>query len=632
MKRNKIFIFPLLLIIFFVLPAIIYRVYNEQQFKSYSVAINMNQISKLYKTTDIEQIVKEYKNSGATTALIEENYGMYSEKFLNIAKKLDMIIALVPDITNESDANIKEIIKKYNVPYIKLKVDNSINNRKNFFATKKIYTVLKKNEIEIDTNFIDKSQLNISLFLEKYKIKYSKFKRSVDKGKASSVIKSKVIYDVIRENNLNVVLSETIMQLSNDHPFNYKNYLYASDGNIIRSFDTYKTTNIKEMDYNELYYQMYNAAYDRNVRFMSVNQLTDDNFSIEENAIRTQNSIRLFCTKMENHGFTKDTKFSYENYTQNRRIIFCVGAIISFYMLYNILNKNTKFFKKCLIIAIPSIILITLFIPQKLLMYYPTIFAAIAPCFCLINSLRFIENNYKKYSFIKLCLHVSLISLFLFMICGTIIMSMLSGADYILNERFFYGVKLTLLSPIIFVILLILINEYNKIKNKGYNLLSKEELIKLITKFIRNIKWYHILIALIIFIIGVIYVIRSGNVSSIPFFEIKFRNFLTEIFSARPRTKELVIGWPCFILYIYYVKHNLPKIFQYILLLGASILFASVINTFCHVFTMTFTMYLRVLYGLLLGGIISVFVLVINHIFIKILKYFIQKDNSIKEI
>ena len=422
------------------------------------------------------------------------------------------------------------------------------------------------------------------------------------------------------------------MQLCNDHPFNYKNYLYASDGNIVRSVDTYKTTNIKEMDYNELYYQMYNSAYDRNVRFISVNQLTDDNFSIEENAIRTQNSIRLFCRKMDNHGFIKDAKFSYKNYTPNRRFIFSIVAIISLYMLYNIINKNTKFFKKCLIISIPLIILITLLIPQKLLMYYPTFFAAIAPSFCLINSLRFIENNYKKYSFIKFCLYSSLISLLLFMICGTIIMSMLSGADYILNESFFYGVKLTLLLPIIFVILLILIKEYNIIKNNGYNLLSKEELIKLFTKFIKNIKWYYILILSIMFILGAIYVIRSGNVSSIPFFEIKFRNFLTEIFSARPRTKEIVIGWPCFILYIYYVKHNLPKIFQYILLLGASILFASVINTFCHVFTMTFTMYLRVLYGLLLGGIVSMFVLVINHIFIKILKYFIQKNNRIKEI
>ena len=632
MKYSKKFIFPILLIICFILPAIIYRIYNEQQSKSYSVAINMNQISKLYKTTDIEQIVKEYKKSGATTAIIQEKNGMYSEKFLNIAKKLDMTIALVPDITNQSDADINEIIKKYNVRYIKLKVDNDINNRKNFFAIKEIYNILKKNEFEIDTNFTDESQLNISLFLKRYEIKYTKFKRSVDNGKASSVIKSKIIYDVIRENNLNVVLSETIMQLSNEHPFNYKNYLYASDGNVIRSLETYKNTNIKEMNYNELYYQMYNSAYDRNVRFISVNQLTDEKFSIEENAIRTQNSIRLFCTKMEKNGFIKDGKFNYKNYTPNRRFIFSIVAIISFYMIYNILNKNTKFFKKCLIISIPLIIFITLFIPEKLLVYYPTIFAAIAPSFCLICSLRFIENNYKKYSFIKLCLYSSLISLLFFMVCGTIIMSMLSGADYLLNESFFYGVKLTLILPIIFVILLIIKNEYNEIKNKGYNLLSKKELIRLFIKFIKQIKWYHILIVSIIFITGAIYVIRSGNVSSISFFEIKFRNYLTEIFSARPRTKEIVIGWPCFIIYIYYKKHNLPKLLQYVLLLGTSILFASVMNTFCHVFTMTFTMYLRVLYGLLLGGIVSVFALVINYIFIKILNYFIQKNNNAKEI
>ena len=207
MRNKKIYIIPFLLIILFIIPSLIYRIYNEQQLKSYSVAINMNQISKLYKTTDIEQIVKEYKNSGVTTALIEEREGMYSEKFLNIAQKLDMIIALIPDITNESDADIKDIIQKYNVRYIKIQVNNNIDDYKNFFATKKIYDVLEKNEIKTSTDFVYKNQLNISAFLKKYKINYSKFRRNVGNNKPSSIIKSKVIYDVIKENNLNVVLS-----------------------------------------------------------------------------------------------------------------------------------------------------------------------------------------------------------------------------------------------------------------------------------------------------------------------------------------------------------------------------------------------------------------------------------------
>ena len=98
-------------------------------------------------------------------------------------------------------------------------------------------------------------------------------------------------------------------------------------------------------------------------------------------------------------------------------------------------------------------------------------------------------------------------------------------------------------------------------------------------------------------IVGLIYIIRSGNVKSISGAENFMRNTITEKMAARPRTKEFFVGWPCLILFVYYLKRTDIKLVQWLTGIGASILFASVINSFCHVFTAAEIIYMRVING-----------------------------------
>ena len=126
----------------------------------------------------------------------------------------------------------------------------------------------------------------------------------------------------------------------------------------------------------------------------------------------------------------------------------------------------------------------------------------------------------------------------------------------------------------------------------------------------------------------VLYLKRSGNVSTISFSETYIRNWLTEYFTARPRTKEILLAWPCFALYIYYVKKNKAKLLQWIFAMGASMLFASTINTFCHVFTLTETMFLRIATGVLFGGVITIAVLIVNHICFSLVTSFMSKKQQ----
>lgn len=620
MKRYSIiYIVLILILIMFLVPTLIFRIQYEQRTKTYTVAINANRLSKLYKASNIEHIISEYKDAGTTTVIIEEENGMYSKHFLNIAKKLGMNIVLVPELADKKDADIRKIVDKYNVKYIKLgkRVDfNELSNSSNNSSKiEKIYNNIEKNIY----NLIEKRDED-----SKNKINNTKFMAARIFGKLSSIIKNKIVYNVIKENNLTVILTETVMQLSNEHPFNYKNYIYASEGNLIRAFETYKETAMKTSDYDEVYYEMYNAAYDRNTRFITVNQIEDDVFSKEENLLRTQSSIRLFSEKMEELGFVSEEHVNYNQYVTDRKLLSAITSVLMVFMIYVmvnlVINKKNSTLIKMLMSGSIIAVLVTLFIPEKFLIYYPTAFASIAPCFCITCVFSFIEKSNKKYEFTKLCIYSILLTLILFMLCGTIMIILLSGADYFLNEDVFYGVKLTLILPVIFTFLFLLIKLIRE-----YRINSINDCKIILKKAIHNIRWYHILLAGIILAAGIIYVIRSGNVSSISFFEIRFRNFLKEVFVARPRTKEILLGWPCLVLYIFYSKYNFSESIKCVLALGASILFASVINTFCHVFTMAETMYLRTINGFLLGSIVAVVALIINYIFIIVIKHMQKK-------
>ena len=124
--------------------------------------------------------------------------------------------------------------------------------------------------------------------------------------------------------------------------------------------------------------------------------------------------------------------------------------------------------------------------------------------------------------------------------------------------------------------------------------------------------------------LGAIYLIRSGNVSSISPIESFMRNTITEIMPERPRTKEFLIGWPALMLFLYYVKNTECALMRWGLMLASSILFASVINSFCHVFTTASVIYTRVLNGFVIGAIISVVALIINHIIVCAVKKYIR--------
>ena len=137
---------------------------------------------------------------------------------------------------------------------------------------------------------------------------------------------------------------------------------------------------------------------------------------------------------------------------------------------------------------------------------------------------------------------------------------------------------------------------------------------------VSDIKVYWVLLGGIIIAVGLYYIIRSGNVDEISSLEQALRNAATELFPARPRTKEFLIGYPALVLLVYYMKNSKLTLIKWLLAIASSILAASITNSFCHVFTDYSVIVSRTVNGLIMGIFVATFAYIANIIVVKILR------------
>lgn len=572
MKRRIILILvSLVLILGVIFPAVANRMAWEETSQVYVVAVDVTRLAKYFSEEELPEILASYVDSGVNTAVVAENRGSYDERLLQMSQEAGLSLTLAPDISFSGDAGLKNLVEQYDVRYIKLQ-------------------------------------------------------SSINKSRIESPTKSRAVCEVLENSDITLVLSETIYQLGNVEPVNYEDYVEAANGDLLRTYDSLIVTNVSDKEYNAIYYHLYNSAYDRNTRYITIKQLADKDFTPQENAARTQESIRLFCDKMEEHGFVNQGKVDYNAYQVDRPLISAAAVAASILLLALaadlLLPGKIPYLTVGALVAAAGAFGVTFVLPESLVLLYPTLFAMFAPCFCVAMTAVFIHWAKPKLGMTGLLLSTAAVACGLFALCGAVLTALLSGPDYFLNNLLFRGVKLALLAPIGFTFLLfgawaydrdVVMYWWNFLKQKR----TKEEYKALIRDAWKLVRWYHIAMAAAALVVVIVYLVRSGNVNQISFAEVWFRNTLTELFVARPRTKEFVLGWPCLALYVYYVKTDRSKLLQFVLAMGASILFASNINTFCHVFTMAQTMFLRIFTGLAVGSIVSLAALAANSLALK---------------
>jgi hypothetical protein len=181
-------------------------------------------------------------------------------------------------------------------------------------------------------------------------------------------------------------------------------------------------------------------------------------------------------------------------------------------------------------------------------------------------------------------------------VSGLAIAALFSDPVYMLRLRSFSGVKLTLALPP----LLVLLHDMRR-------RIHPESLSEFLS---RPPLWGELALGTALLGILMLALFRSDNVQFIPGFEARVRNGLEHLLAARPRNKEVFMGYPCLVLYAFAASIGLWTRCREVLRIGATLGFSSVVNSFCHYHTPLLFILLREFHGLWAGvflGLLAVF-------------------------
>ncbi len=180
----------------------------------------------------------------------------------------------------------------------------------------------------------------------------------------------------------------------------------------------------------------------------------------------------------------------------------------------------------------------------------------------------------------------------------TIIIGLLNGNGFITGFEMFRGVKLVYIIPIfgLFIFALLEMNDLSKVG-------LKKSLTKSVTLLNKDVKYWHIVLLVVVAAFGLFYISRTGNSGSVSSFELAFRQWLEETLYVRPRTKEFLIGFPFFVLALYVM--GICRRWGSVLLVVGVIGFLSIVNTFTHLHIPVDVSLLRTAYSVVLGFIIG---------------------------
>ena len=165
---------------------------------------------------------------------------------------------------------------------------------------------------------------------------------------------------------------------------------------------------------------------------------------------------------------------------------------------------------------------------------------------------------------------------------GLCVAAQMSTPVYLLGTDIFSGVKLALLLPMAFVVMVLLWNLRRQLVSSGWK------------------TWAGLALAGLA--VGGMYLLlttRSGD-AAISSIETAFRNWLEYTLYVRPRTKELLFAVPCIPVFLWACRRKYAPL-QLLCGAGVCLECVSVVNTFCHAVAPLLVSVVRTLLGVGLG-------------------------------
>ena len=230
--------------------------------------------------------------------------------------------------------------------------------------------------------------------------------------------------------------------------------------------------------------------------------------------------------------------------------------------------------------------------------------------------------------------------------CGSLLATAaLSQLSYMIEMELYRGVKIMQLIPIgLFILAYLVVYAYEETGARKAVLAhtgtrgEKGRIKRFNTYFAELMKtpmqlgWFLAVVviavaAVFMLLVFVYYIYRTGNSTTTSETELAFRNFLENALIARPRTKEMIIGWPMLMLFIWSLRRGmkfLPMVFG----MGMSIGLVSVVNTFLHIRTPFLLSLLRTGWGVLFGLLIGLAAVVIAELVYRLVRRVCGVENG----
>lgn len=408
---------------------------------------------------------------------------------------------------------------------------------------------------------------------------------------------------VMRTLDFSLVVWENENQIKNETPSLYSDFFSVKKYQTFRGFHMDKLVSHDESGYRYRYYQWFNSALERNTKFIHANLLENPGMDAEKNFNLTLQAISDFTSNLKDYSFQKvGTEVVYSDVNETACM---AGAILLLSLLYLylllILKKIPPYFTEAYFgLMIVSSILS--YACADLLSGLYALGIMIVGVGTISSVQFYLEKHgtgWRKYLWMVLSSAVLVIA-------GIIsISALLGGMEYYTASKWFRGVVLSMLLPIVLAVVnayLIYFSDTYSVKQFPaalWNWCKKGRILVFVPMAVAGV-----------FVLGY-YLIRTGNFEQIAPFEDNFRKWLIDTFYVRPRTKEFLFGYPLLAAF-YYCSITQTRIEWKLLTgIGATVLFTSIFNTFCHTFTAVTVSIHRVWNGFLCGFIVSLVVIVL---------------------
>ena len=323
--------------------------------------------------------------------------------------------------------------------------------------------------------------------------------------------------------------------------------------------------------------------------------------------------------KLVENGFVVDRAGTYQYYFPNKLllILMCLGVSAAGVLYLTLLKPfDPKYqymimFFGAVILAIPIVMGQGNFARSMAALAAANLFPVLAMTYQMDKwKATKIQSSLKKI--MVLALSGIMITGALSFIGGFYVGALLGDIKYLLEVNMYRGVKVTFVLPLILVTFSYLVR-FNLFDGEDY----KGNAIAQIKKVLNYPIYVKSLVAFaFVALAGLIFVGRSGHTYGVPVpaAELKFRAFLEQLLYARPRSKELLIGHPAFMLAVMAFYRKWPNLLFYTLVIVATIGQGSLVETFAHIRTPIFMSFMRGLGGIILGAGIGLIALLGAHV------------------